>query len=260
MNDEILEAELLGTSTAVIAWTGIEDGPCNLIGKEFPSSLSNIIKGDQPAGDSERLANRGAVLSELHISPFHTAVPKLQHGGIVKYVNTHNPFVEDLKCDALVTDNPALALTMTFADCPPVVIFDDEARVLALVHAGWKPIAADIIEKTLAMMHQLGAHRSRMQAFIGPGVRKCCYEVAPDVATKVDGLPHVGHVHIDLSDIIGMRLAARGVDVEKIHQHPTCTCCGAVDTEKGKKPLYFSYRREKKNDPLNAGMLVAWIS
>lgn len=259
MTMEPIDAILPGVREAVIAWTTMEDGPCNLIGREFPSpDFHHYLTA--PAGDRERLANRSAVFSELGIDVFRTSVPKLEHGGKVRYVNSHNPFLDDLQCDALVTDLPKLVLTMTFADCPPVVLFDDEAKVLGLIHGGWKPVAAGIVENTFDMMQRFGAHRSRMQAFIGPGVHKCCCEVGPEVATAVDGLKHIGKVHIDLSDIIAVRLVARGIDVKKIKQHPTCTCCGVVDNGKTKKPLYYSYRREKKNDPLNAGMMVAWIS
>lgn len=261
MKEESYEAEIIGDATAEIAWTGVQDGPMNLVGREFP--FDPLSKEKQHAGDGERLANRAQVLDEMGISPLDTVVPKVKHGNFVRYVQQHNPFVEDLQCDGLVTDVPGLVLTMPFADCPSVVLFDDEARILGLLHAGWRPVASDIVEHGLDLMRQLGAHRSRVSAFIGPGIRKCCYEVGTAVATAVDGLARpagVQAVHIDLPDIITARLVAKGVDIGNITSHPTCTCCGVGDNGKTKKPLYYSYRREKSLDPLNANMLVAWFS
>lgn len=259
MKEELYETEIVGEkSTADIAWTGTQDGPMNIIGREFPFDLSGRTMF--PAGDGERLANRAQVLDDMGINTLDTVVPKVQHGSFVRYVQKHNPFVDDVQCDGLVADVPGLVLTMPFADCPSVVLFDDTARVLGLLHAGWRPIAANVVENGIDLMRQLGAHRSRLSAFIGPGVRKCCYEVDPITATAVDGLMHHGHVHIDLSDIITARLVARGVDIERIASHPTCTCCGVGDNGKTKKPLYYSYRREKTLDPLNANMLVASFS
>jgi len=258
--EEAIDAELVGEeATAQIAWTTREDGPMNIVGREFPFDPS--VKGERQIGDAERLANRQAVLSEMGIDVFKTAVPRVEHRARVRYVNQHNRFVEDLSCDGLVTDVPGFVLTMTFADCPPVVLFDPESECLGLFHCGWKPLSQGVLDNGIDLMRRIAnAHPCRMQAFIGPGIRKCCYEVGPDVAMAVDGLFHAGHVHIDLSDIIVARLVARGVPVKNISQHPTCTSCGVVDNGKTKRPLYFSYRREKRNDPLDTNMLVAWIS
>ncbi len=244
--------------TAEVYWTTKKDGPMNIIGREFP--IDPVLGFSKEAGDQERLANRGEFLKRIGIDPLMTAVPKLKHGAAIKFANEHNRFIEDLTCDGLLTDRRGFALTMTFADCPSVVLYDGDSRLLMVLHAGWKGIAAGIIENAVSTMHQFGAHRSRITAFIGPSIRRCCYEVGPEVATAVDGIPHehAQKVYIDLPDIIMARLGARGIPPERVTATADCAKC-AVDNKTG-KPLYFSYRRDKKNDPLDAGMLVAWIS
>jgi YfiH family protein len=244
-----------------IAWSTRDDGPMNLIGKEYFAIPPDIEAFKYPeAGDAERRANRAAFLSRLEKSNIAQVVPKLVHGAEARYVSAPNAYLEDLQCDALTSDTPNLALTVGFADCVPVCLFDPAASCYAVIHAGWRGIAAGIVENTMSQMLSLGAHRSHLQVFIGPGARKCCYEVSPEVATAVDGLPHVGHLKIDLPDMVLARLVACGVPVENVREEGSCTICATVvDSKNIKKPLYYSYRREKKSDPLDTSMLVAWL-
>lgn len=238
---------------AHVHWSTCADGPMNIIGREFHTG--DFING--PAGDSERLANRASFLSRIGLEPSQTAIPKLVHGADIKYVTDHNPYVEDLIGDGMVTDRAKFALTVGFGDCPSIVLFDGTSGALCLIHAGWKGIAGGIVEKAVSTMMSFGAQKYRIQAFIGPGVRKCCYELDPETASKVDGIAHQGHVHVDLQTIIAMRLVVRGVPAENIMSEEKCTCCATVvDKQGAEKPLYFSYRREKSLDPLNTGMMV----
>jgi copper oxidase (laccase) domain-containing protein len=79
--------------------------------------------------------------------------------------------------DALVTSMPGVPLVMLVADCVPLALFDAEARVLAVVHAGWRG--------TLEVMAGLGGQPGRTLAFVGPGVSPADYQVDAPV---VDGL------------------------------------------------------------------------
>lgn len=252
---------------AHVHWSTRDDGPMNIIGREFPQSIGmnpvfdgGVITGTMyrypEAGDTERLANRASFLSRIGLEPSQTAIPKLVHGADIKYVTEHNAYVEDLIGDGMVTDRAKFALTVGFGDCPSIVLFDGTSGALCLIHAGWKGIAGGIVEKSLSTMMSFGAQKHRIQAFIGPGVRRCCYELDPVTASSVDGIAHQGHVHVDLQLIIGMRLAVQGVPAENIKVEEACTCCATVDSKEGKKPLYYSYRREKTLDPLNTGMMV----
>ncbi len=250
---------------AHVHWSTRDDGPMNIIGREFPPVGLDQFGLLSPAGDTERLANRASFLSRIGLEPSQTAIPKLVHGADIKYVTEHNPYVEDLIGDGMVTDRAKFALTVGFGDCPSIVLFDGTSGSLCLVHAGWKGIAGGIVEKAVGTMMSFGAQKHRIQAFIGPGVRKCCYELDPVTASKVDGIAHQGHVHVDLQLIIGMRLAVQGVPAENIKAEEACTCCATVPISKARmhngdnsvqKPLYFSYRREKSLDPLNTGMMV----
>ncbi len=242
-------------ASCYIAWSEMFDGPMNLVGREFHY---DPIKDAPPyeIGDSERVHNRAAFLKKaFRLEATDTAVPKLTHSAIVQYANKHNPYLEGLIADGVITDVRNLAITMPFADCAPVVLFDPDTPLLTVLHVGWHGMAEGIIENAIRKNFQFGGHRSRLKAFIGPAVRRECYEVGPDVATMLDGLEHMGHVHMDIPDLIVARLVAQGVHLDNITMQEDCTCC-TVDADDG-RPIYYSYRRDKKRDPLDAQMLVA---
>lgn len=83
--------------------------------------------------------------------------------------------------DAMVTDQPGLALCVLTADCTPVLLADPEAGVIGAAHAGWKGALAGVIENTVAAMSKLGANPQNTIAAIGPSLSQDSFEVGPDL-------------------------------------------------------------------------------
>lgn len=133
------------------------------------------------------------------------------------------PFEERLRphADALVTDQPGIALGILTADCAPVLLADREAGVVGAAHAGWKGAVAGVTDSTIALMETLGARRERIAAAIGPCIARASYEVdsgffrrfaEADPANErffADGKP--GHFQFDLEAYVAHRLAAAGI-------------------------------------------------
>ena len=137
--------------------------------------------------------------------------------------------------DAIVTDRAGLVLSLSTADCVPVVIFCDGG--LAVAHAGWRGLVAGVVPSALS---HLGAGTAR--AWIGPAIGPCCYEVGRDVARAVVAVSDRSIVRtgsgrrprIDLVAAVSRQLAVAGItDVEAVS---TCTRC-EPDT-------LWSFRRE----------------
>src|SRR5437762_4276435 len=73
--------------------------------------------------------------------------------------------------DALVTNQPAVLLTIRTADCVPVLIHDPVRRVVAAIHAGWRGAIAGIVPKTLERMTQrFRSDPTRVRIGIGPSI------------------------------------------------------------------------------------------
>lgn len=93
--------------------------------------------------------------------------------------------VEDT--DALITDAPGLPLCVTLADCVPVVIYDPEAHVVALAHAGWGGTVRRICRASVkAMTDRWGSRPEALLAAIGPSIGPENYEVGAEVAEQAE--------------------------------------------------------------------------
>ena len=126
--------------------------------------------------------------------------------------------------DILVTTDPTTTLVILVADCVPIALLDPEARVLAVVHAGWRGTAAQASVVALGAMGTVGARPERVIAFIGPGAHPAHYQVDQAVyralAAAVD--PHPlpsevarpdgpGHWKVDLMAANRQQLLLAGV-------------------------------------------------
>ena len=149
--------------------------------------------------------------------------------------------IED--CDALITSETNIVLTILTADCVPVLLYDSEKKVVAAVHAGWKGTKAGIVAKTVLKMKEVyGCEPQNIIAGIAPSIGACCYEVGEDVAKHFFDIPD-GYIQkgekymLDLPFINRKQLLDVGVREENIEMSNVCTAC-EVDK-------YFSYRKEQ---------------
>ena len=144
--------------------------------------------------------------------------------------------------DALVTDQPGLALTMTFADCLPIILADASVPALGLVHAGWRGSVAGVALAAWQALERLGAHPGTTTAYLGPAIGPCCYQVGDDVVAQVRALgtsargtlaERDGHAYLDLARLNGQMLEERGVRTVRSR---ICTACHT--------DLFYSHRAE----------------
>ena len=92
---------------------------------------------------------------------------------------------DPLAGDGIVTDTPALLVTVQTADCLPIILADRKRRAVGVFHAGWRGTVKRIVEKGVGEMRKHFKSDPRdLVAAIGPGVQGCCYEVGEEVRTK----------------------------------------------------------------------------
>lgn len=147
------------------------------------------------------------------------------------------------KADGQAVAVHGVAAMVLVADCVPVVLAARGA--VAALHAGWRGLAAGVLEEGIGALRDLGGE-GPVVAVIGPCAGACCYEVGEEVhAAFATGLP-AGH-HIDLRSIARERLVAGGVaDVRDVGG---CTICGEH---------WFSHRREGSRAGRQAAL--AWLA
>jgi len=135
--------------------------------------------------------------------------------------------------DALVTRQRGVLLAVTVADCVPVFVVDAERRALGLAHAGWRGIAAGVVERTLEGMEGVGSQVRSLFVHLGPSICGKCYEVGLEVPETL-GLGPADDSFVDLRRAIGDRVLAAGVDPGRLTVSVGCTRC---ESER-----FFSYR------------------
>jgi YfiH family protein len=138
--------------------------------------------------------------------------------------------------DGLISEKAGLLVGVRTADCQPLLIADPRRGAVGAVHAGWRGAAARIAAGAIeAMARAFGTDPADVIVAIGPSIRRCCYEVGPEVAAAF-GIRAEGKSHIDLPEITAQQLRSAGVPVSSIFIAPACTCCDAA---------FHSWRRDR---------------
>lgn len=139
-----------------------------------------------------------------------------------------------IDADGHVTALKSVGTMVLTADCLPVALAGEGA--VAMVHAGWRGLAAGVLEEGVAALRELGG-AGPIEAVVGPGAGVCCYEVGPEVHAAFGqdsgDAPHRDAKNIDLRGIARERLLAAGVT--RVHDAAACTICDE---------RFFSHRRE----------------
>ena len=127
--------------------------------------------------------------------------------------------------DGHATARPAALLAVSVADCIPVYLAAPDARAIALVHAGWRGVAAGILERGMdTLRRRFGAAYARMQLHCGPAICGECYAVGPEVPAQLR-LP-TGTTHVDLRAVVALRAIELGVPATSVSISTHCTRCG----------------------------------
>lgn len=168
------------------------------------------------------------------------------HGSRVLHADECQPVQgREPEADAMVTHNRYQVLAIMTADCLPVVLSDARGRVLGLAHAGWRGLAAGILENTLARLRLMAPEAHGWRAWLGPAIGPAAFEVGPEVRAAFvrpdDGLaacfvarPGSDRWLADLAGLAHMRLLRAGVG--EITHSNACTW--------SRPGQFFSYRRD----------------
>ncbi|MFK7803858.1 MAG: peptidoglycan editing factor PgeF [Anaerolineae bacterium] len=163
-------------------------------------------------------------------------VTRANHGEVIPQV------------DALITDDPDCGLTMNFADCAPILIYDPIKHAMGLGHAGWAGTVRDIPgAMVVAMQAAFGSNPADLLGAVGPCISVDIYEVGQNVIDAVTAAfpEHVSELlipqpngprpHFDLpkANLINFQRAG----VEQVELSGICTG--------SRTDLFFSHRVEK---------------
>ncbi|HUP96826.1 MAG TPA: peptidoglycan editing factor PgeF [Usitatibacter sp.] len=215
---------------------------------EYGSMNLGLNSGDDPA-HVER--NRAIVRSHLPSAPAWLAQV---HGTEVARVDSlaRSPAgaVETVaRADAAIAALPGHVAVVLTADCMPLFLADRAGRKVAVAHAGWRGLAAGVVERTLEGM---AIEARDVVAWMGPAIGPTAFEVGAEVKAAFERAdpqassafaPHApGKFMADLYALARQRLERRGV--REVHGGGFCTYRDDA--------RFFSYRRVQKSGRMGA--------
>lgn len=232
------------TDEALFAACGTRIAFTNRHGGVSEGPYASLNLGDHVEDDLSAVErNRRIVLDAFSQGrPAKTLiVPKQVHGSDIVVVDDVERARQAARAgaDGVVCASDDVAVLLCFADCVPVIaVAPDGAFTVA--HAGWRGAIAGIPQLAVEALARLsGCETAECNAYIGPHIGACCYEVSDELlqrfvetfgpACAVDG-------KLDLSAAVAQSLRCAGVAGERIADAGICTSCNVGD--------YYSYRAE----------------
>lgn len=182
----------------------------------------------------------------LAVRPEHMLSVEQVHGADVYYVDDGTPLwslSNRPEADALVSTRADIAISVSTADCAPVLLSSFDGQVVGAAHAGWRGAVGGVLEATVQTMKEHGA--TAIKAVIGPCIGPDSYEISTgmkdDILAQHPGAkrffpvsmrPRDGHAFFDLPGFCQWRLEQCGdVHVTALH----------VDTRRDAR--FFSHRQ-----------------
>lgn len=139
--------------------------------------------------------------------------------------------------DGFLSSRPGVLLTVGIADCVPAFLAAPVRGAVALLHAGWRGVAGQIVPLAIAALErELGVPPAELRAWWGPAIGACCYPVGPEVVEAVaataagdrreawleeDG----GVTRVDLRAALTLQAEAAGLRPDAVSSSPLCTAC-----------------------------------
>jgi YfiH family protein len=182
------------------------------------------------------------------------------HAGHARWVSPADQpaLVRREEADALVASSGEMAIGVRVADCVPVLIADASDGAVAAVHAGWRGTVVGVLEAGVHALLRAGSgDPSALRVALFPHIRRCCFEVGPDVALALSEASSAVDVvdrsrarpRVDLAAILRAKLLALGVSAGAIDEVPGCTRC--------EPERFFSYRRDGQQSGRHLAAIVS---
>ena len=203
------------------------------------------------------IMNLKKVAKKMSVKNNHLILMYQTHSNKVIEIKKNN-YKKKIRADAMVTKMRGIALGVVTADCVPILVFDNQRKMIAAIHAGWKGAFKGIVSKVIKFMIKKGSKTKNITAVIGPAISVKNYEVKKDFYKKFTRKDRTNHkffkmgkekLYFNLSSYVKSLILKSGVKkIEKID----------VDTFDAKNK-FFSARRSKSLNHADYGRNISII-
>ena len=133
----------------------------------------NILKNLEIVSNKIKAkSNKIVLLNQVHSNKFY-------------YIDKNSKLNKNkFNGDALITNKQKLPIAVLTADCAPILIHDEDKKMIAAIHAGWKGAYKDVVKKVVKFMITKGCNPKNITVAIGPCISSNNYEVKEDFIKK----------------------------------------------------------------------------
>ena len=197
--------------------------------------------------------NRMRLMAAIGFGNVEPLVPNQVHGiELMTIENARCDHIGAVKdkleagADGIIVCASCVAALLCFADCVPVIIVSPTGN-FAVLHAGWRGAIAGITSKALCELAKKDTRicgltedelRAQCNIYIGPCIRKDCFEVSEEIASRFEErfgkLSVPSYRHVDLPRVVAIDACNAGANEARICDSGICTVCSEDE--------FFSYR------------------
>jgi YfiH family protein len=223
---------------------GIHAIALNRTGGTSKAPFDSMNLASYVGDDPNHVAANLEIVKDM-VSAKDISVMNAEHGNIVNFVT--QPGIAPLG-DGLITTRADLALVSLAADCVSFGLVDPVNRVIAVGHAGWRGVLANVMQSLLNEFVTSGAQLNHTEAIIGPAICGKCYEVPIE---RVERFREVNPEAIYSPRNLDLTRGVVSVLVDQVAQIHELTGCTLEN------PELFSYRRATGEPTGRGGLVIA---
>ena len=102
--------------------------------------------------------------------------------------------------DFFITPDKHLGIGVMTGDCLPIIFYDTQKNVVAIVHAGWRGSVQEVAVKALESMQvTFGTNAQNVKVLFGPSAKSCCYKVGDDFSQYLEAFEYAEEVLLQLN-------------------------------------------------------------
>ncbi|OCB00944.1 peptidoglycan editing factor PgeF [Clostridium beijerinckii] len=212
----------------------IKDDFTIINGKKFEIIFTNAEKGRSFNRNTEEGVRELNSLKKEFNADNIIYIKQIHSDRILKYEGNGKDIINE-EGDAIITNEKNVIIGVFTADCVPVILVDEEKKVTAAIHSGWRGTFESITLKTIdKMKNEFGSDVRNIKAYIGPHIRKCCYEVSEDLKQKfiekkdtINEKELFNGNNLNLEACIIDDLRKSGINESNINSLDLCTYCSS---------------------------------
>ncbi len=203
--------------------------------------------------------NLEIVSKKIKVAKKQLIFMKQTHSNKVSFIEG-NLNLRRIDSDAMLTKNNSIALCVLTADCAPILIYEENKKIVGCIHAGWKGAINGIIENTIKKLEEIGGNSKKLVACIGPCIGQNSYEVKDDFYSMFVKKSKANNSFFKKNEKNSFNFDLRSFIIKKFRKIGVSQIENIYLDTFAMKNEYFSHRRARKLGENDYGRCISVIT